>query len=1026
VRRASYLTLWRWIFVVVVGLTSCPASALDPSRALAQLKHRRWTMDDGAPYGIQALAQTRDGFLWVGGDTGLFRFDGIRFERMPGLFHHGAPDEAVSALMTARNGELWVGYQSGRIAILRGGRPVDVSPAATEGWVFQLGQDRQGAVWAATATIRQPLSRYWDKRWTAIGPDWGFERRLANSFLIARDGSVWISALGAPLMTLRPGSRQFEDLPFEMRDAGLAQAPDGRIWASDENIGTWMVSQNGKSTATGPSAIIPPTTSELHQRRILFDRDGNLWGATGSGGAFRIRAPEAVLTGGKPREEWFTQADGLSSDRVRAMLEDREGNLWIGTSNGLDRFSNPGIVLETGIPTGSRLGYILLAGRDGSVFAADSDTVYQVRPGGTPERRFTAIDSPQALCEDRQGKLWIGANDGLRHVRAGIAAMVPNPRGSAYLDCVLASDGSVWFSRFRALQRLVGDRWVPGPYSGTATPTVLLAEPDNSILVFLRREGLHRATPTAMTLIWKSSDIPGRDITVLYRMGKQVLIGTQAGLAKLAGGRFTVLRRNYPWLSGISGIVDTPDGMVWLLTKAGIVRLSNAELEKAFANPAHALTPRIFGSEDGMPGPVATAYSKNGAVRGGDGRLWFYTTQGIVTIDPGRLPRNTLAPPVKITALAYRDERLRDPLSVALPAGTSSIQLDYTALSLTVPERVLFKYRLVGTDAGWTNAGSRRQAFYTNLAPGTYRFEVIASNNDGVWNRKGAALDITIPPTFVQSIWFKLLLGLLAVGILVAGYLLRLRHLTRRLQSRFDIRIAERERIARELHDTLLQGFQGLLLQLKAATNRLPKDGDERKPLEDALTHAQSVLVEGRDRVHDLRGAEAGTDLAAALEECASGMILKTKTTVQLTVEGTPRALHPVAHEEMRRIGEEAIRNAVHHSEAKVIEILLRWDRSGVRLAIRDNGVGIPEKILEHGKRHGHFGLIGMRERANRVGAHLTIASQKNGGTEVALALPRHAAYSDQPVRLIDRLFSFSSVFLRRFLGRTSAAKTGQ
>jgi signal transduction histidine kinase len=405
-----------------------------------------------------------------------------------------------------------------------------------------------------------------------------------------------------------------------------------------------------------------------------------------------------------------------------------------------------------------------------------------------------------------------------------------------------------------------------------------------------------------------------------------------------------------------------------------------------------------------MPGPAAVGYSKNGAVRGGDGRLWFVTTQGLVTIDPARIPRNDVAPPVRIVAIAHNGVRLRDPASIELPAGTPGLQLDYTALSLTLPERVRFRYRLAGADLDWVDAGTRRQAFYTNLAPGTYRFQVIASNNDGVWNEEGASLDITIPPTFLQSVWFKLLLGLMALLFLGLVYLLRVRQVLGRVRSRFEVRIAERERIARELHDTLLQGMQALLLHVRVAANTIPEETGARQPLEQALVHVQGVLVEGRDRVRDLRSGDAATDLSEALAALAATLAVGSGKESRLTVEGTPRDLNPMVREELHRIAEEAIRNTVHHSGATTIDIVLDWHRRGLRMAVRDDGVGIPSPVLERGERPGHFGLTGMHERANRIAGRLTIAGAPGRGTEVSIMVPARTAYREGTIRMKDRL----------------------
>jgi signal transduction histidine kinase len=334
------------------------------------------------------------------------------------------------------------------------------------------------------------------------------------------------------------------------------------------------------------------------------------------------------------------------------------------------------------------------------------------------------------------------------------------------------------------------------------------------------------------------------------------------------------------------------------------------------------------------------------------------------------------------------------------------VTFSFAALSLRIPERVQVRYYLEGQDEGWVNPRLRRQAFYTNLGPGRYRFRVIAANENGIWNRSGAVLDVTIPPTFGQSVWFKLLVVLLLGALMGAIYVMRVRQVTAQLQNRFDIRIAERERIARELHDTLLQSVQGLLLQFKAIANRLSENQDLRRSLDAALTRAQNLLIEGRDRVKELRSEGMTAELADALLQRASAALAGDRPGIVLTQEGTSRRLHPLVREELEWIAEEAVRNAVAHAQASTIEILLQWSQRGLRLAIRDDGSGLPASVLAGGRRQGHFGLIGIHERAERIGGILTITSRQAAATEVTVEVPAHAAYEDYRAGLHDRLWS--------------------
>jgi signal transduction histidine kinase len=316
-----------------------------------------------------------------------------------------------------------------------------------------------------------------------------------------------------------------------------------------------------------------------------------------------------------------------------------------------------------------------------------------------------------------------------------------------------------------------------------------------------------------------------------------------------------------------------------------------------------------------------------------------------------------------------------------------------------------FRYRLEGVDQDWIDPGERRQAFYTRLAPGTYRFRVIASNDAGVWNETGARLTFSIAPTFLQSIWFKLLLALALVALAWGAYALRLRQETARLQGRYEARIAERERIARELHDTLLQGFQGLMLRFQAVANLLPTGGEARNALDTALDRGDAVLIEGRAGVRDLRSDRIEADLAQAVIKAAKRAIPEQSPRFELTVEGAPRALNPAVSEEVLSIAEEALRNVGRHARAQSVSAFLIYERRGLRLTVRDDGVGMDDTHLSGSAGADHFGLIGMRERANRIGARLTISSRSESGTDVALFVPASVAYRNKVPRLLDSVW---------------------
>jgi signal transduction histidine kinase len=428
---------------------------------------------------------------------------------------------------------------------------------------------------------------------------------------------------------------------------------------------------------------------------------------------------------------------------------------------------------------------------------------------------------------------------------------------------------------------------------------------------------------------------------------------------------------------------------------SGIVHIVAEEVERVLRDPTYRVDCRTFDYLDGIIGTAVQLRPLPSAIEATDGRIWFSTTAGIVSIDATRLVRNTLPPPLTIWSLTSGQTRYPNlGAELRLPVHTTNLRIEYSAGSLTVPERVRFRYKLEGSDRDWQDVGTRRDADYTNLGPGHYKFTVIASNNDGIWNNTGASIDFTIPPAIYQTKWFFALCMFAGLAVLTALHRARLRRVAAQVRGRLEARLAERERIARDLHDTLLQGVQGLIWRFQAATDRIPAGEPARQLMEQSLDRADQLLAESRDKVKDLRLAAGDVaDLPRALAAEGEQFAQLHAAKFRVSVQGACRELHPLAREEVLLIAREALSNAFQHARAADIEAEIAYGATGLNIRIRDDGRGITAAVLDEGGRPGHFGLLGMRERAKKIGARLEVWSRSGAGTEVDLRVPAEVAY---------------------------------
>jgi signal transduction histidine kinase/ligand-binding sensor domain-containing protein len=1012
--------------LVLMASVCAGVFALDRDRSVAQFYYTFWSEKDGAPSEIGALAQTQDGYLWIGSERGLFRFDGVHFEEYSPPSGVNLPSHSIYSLMATPDGGLWIAfepnglgfYKDGSLTVFTRREQLPDSP------VHCFARDSDGRIWAGTETglvFRQ------GDRWVPVGQEWNFTPEMIRYIFVDRQGTLWAATVKRALY-LKRGSKRFElGGPIGEAVTRLAQAPNGRVWLADDgvNVVRPVPTEGHDSTASGPSIVADGL------RELLFDRDGALWMTRLDSGIIRVRDPGKLETrkyGPKdPELESFGSKDGFPAGSANKILEDHEGNIWIGCSNGLIRIRHNQVIPVALPQRYERL--TLLTGAQGDLWVGTISDKPLLKIRGesmTPERGGNAVSS---VLRDTNGDVWWGSRTGIWRQRGSAFTYFLLPKdaepGRMWDLMPTEENGGIWVKldddglvRFNNGAWNLHD-WPRGVPSVGGTfkygPSASYRDRSGRFWLGYTSGQIYLVDQEHPTEYSQKDGLDLGRIKVIRGQNDHIWAGGELGLEFFSKGRFWKVQPSSGEPFGaISGIIETPDTGLWLNEMKGIVQIPPEEIREVLADPSHRVACRRFDYLDGLPGTPQMSYTNSTAVRTSDGRLWFATNSGLARIDPAHLTRNQLPPPVSILSIASENGRKGMSGPIQFAAGTHTVEIDYAALSLSIPERVQFRYKLEGLDVDWQDVGTRRQAYFNNLGPGPYRFRVIACNNDVVWNNSGASLDFFVAPAYYQTNWFLALCTLAFAGLLWAIYQLRLHQIHRQFAVGLEERLSERMRIARELHDTLLQSFQGAVFQFQAARKLLLRNADNAMQVVDEAIHAaEEGIEEGRNAIRDLRPKSVdqrslaellkvvGDELAASQEQ--NGQV----PTFGVIIEGKQQPLSLTLQDEVYKISREVIRNAFKHAAASRIEVEIRYDYDQLRLRIRDDGKGIDPKILNDGGQSGHWGIHGLRERAQRIGSHLDFWSEAGAGTEVQLTLPAAVAYEKRRNRNRFRLFDW-------------------
>jgi signal transduction histidine kinase/ligand-binding sensor domain-containing protein len=979
--------------------------AIDPNRTMSQYVLERWGTDQGfLPGPVYSIGQSPDGYLVVATLNGLFRFDGLNFQQIHSREEESSLNRVVD-LVTDAQGVLWLRLTAAGLTLLRydhGSFRNAVANIPTLVAVDAIARGRDGVALCLVNHVDEssfggrsaPIAIVGcDEMSKGIAASKGFPESAVLALAQTADGDFWLGTTDQGLFRIHNGQIEAVNagLP-DLKVNAVAPAVNGDLWVgTDAGVVRW---DRSKLTRVG----IPDSVRGVQVLAISIDRDSNVWLGTNSRGLLRLNAHGVSALGGPHT---------ATSNGISAIFEDREGNLWAGGSAGLMRlrdspfisYSRPeGLSSAGGGPV-----FVDPAGR--TWFAPVSGGLMWFRDGRQGHVVIDGIDRDLVYSiNGHNDDLWIGRQrGGLTHLRFQGASFRSK---KTYTE----ADGIAQNSVYSVYEARDGSVWA-GTLSGGVTHVTaerlftynrdngLISNTVNSIIE--SRDGaMWIATPAGVSVFvrghWQSvtttDGLPSNEVNCLLQDSDGVIwVGTTAGLAfRTPSGFRPPSGASESLREPIFGMAEDRLGGLWVTTAKHVLRVDRTKLQKG---PLADEDVREYGVADGLRSVEGVKRDRS-MVADDSGRIWASVNGAISVVDPARL--GTVAVPaiasIQAVWLDGKAVSLRDGAHV--PGGVQRISFDYAGLGLSAPQRVRFRYILEGFDHNWGERVGTRQATYTNLPPARYRFRVAAANPDGVWSTRDASLAFQVDPLFWQTWWFKLSLLATCSIIVFALHYLHVNRVARQLNVRFEERSRERMRLARDLHDTLLQSFQGLILRLQAVSDLLP-ESMAKDQLEQSLERADQAIAEGRTTVCDLRSSATTTnDLAQAVTALGEELSTPESAAFRLLVEGAARDLQPIVRDEVYRITREALRNAFHHAHANHIETAITYGHQEFWLRIRDDGRGISTEVLQAG-RSGHYGLAGMRERAKQIGGKLQIWSGPRAGTEIDLSIAASIAYTN-------------------------------
>ncbi len=955
--------------------------ALDPHRSLTQYSRTVWSQADGLPQDtVKAITQTADGYLWLGTDEGLARFDGYEFTTFD-KSDGDLPSNSITALAATADGGLWIGTASGlteyrdkrfRTFTTKDGLPDDA--------ITGLYADHEGALWIVAGV---GLSRLENGRFTNYAPGPRLPVTSVRAVVEDRNQQLWVAGLsGVGLLSAKGFTPVIKGAQLAGRFVTCMTAgADGTIWIGSSG-GVMAFSAGGTLRSYRAAEGLPDPLV----RALWCDRYGYIWAGTNRGVArFNGRRFTVALA-----------ETGVVS--VRSIAEDREGNLWVGDNSGLSRLRDDVFTVygrSEGWPSAAPT--TAFQDRAGRVWVGFHESGLMLASGG--ERRvYTARDGlPDndifSISETRSGDLLIGARNGLAVMHDGSFRVYrPADRLNRYnvYDALEDNAGRIWLATAAGLARSGGSGFAilqaADPVLNASVVTLCLGR-DGAVWAGTFGQGLWRIRGQERRRFTTADGLSSDAVRSIYQDHDGTLwIGTfGGGLNSFRDGRFLHYTQKDGLLSdNVTKIID--DGAsFWLATTRGICRVWKSQLAEFAAGQRKTLEPVNYGVADGLrSAQCAPEYPASaGGARLREGAIWFPTTRGMAVYDPRAGPHTRIAPVVHVVEITAGGAPVDLSRPARLAPGADRLQVRYTALHFSAPERVQYWYKLEGLDRDWVWAGTRRVTNYNSLPHGSYRF-LVRAQVPGALSAE-ASYAFVLLPHFYETAWFRVLAVALLGGLVWLGFRMRLRQ----IGSRFALVLNERARLAREIHDTLAQGFVGISSQLDAVAMCMPEDDSPaRRYLQMAQRMARHSLTEARRSMMDLRASVLeDRDLAAALEAGTRLWTAGQAVEVSVDVSGNRQPLPQEMEQQLLRIAQEAVTNSMKHAHANKIGIKLQRDAKSLRLRILDDGRGFEERdaFAVHG---GHFGLIGMRERAERLGGELRLASQPGAGTEVEVSVP--------------------------------------